>query len=75
MIETLKERPMSLKELSRKWQNSSQNDDKGTLSRRTFQEHKNAINALGIGVEIVYEPTIRCYVLKSDPDNSSPVTR
>lgn len=75
LIDSLKDKPMSLNKLNRKWENSILNDDKIPLSRRTFQEHRNAINELGIGIEIIYDYTTRCYSLKSDDDNGNLVSR
>lgn len=66
---------MSLEELSRRWENSSHNDDSNPLSRRTFQEHKNAINALNIGIEIVYDRSSRRYFLKSDDEEGCEIVR
>lgn len=73
LVDTLKDRPMSLNELREQWDKSIINDSKTTLSRRTFQEHKNAINTLDIGMEIVYNN--RRYMLKSDNDDGNTIAR
>ncbi|MDL2224400.1 WYL domain-containing protein [Bacteroidales bacterium OttesenSCG-928-M06] len=75
LVDTLKGRPMSLNELSRKWKTSSLNDDGTPLSRRTFQEHRNAINELEIGIQISYDYVNSCYELVSDDDNGSLAAR
>lgn len=75
LVNTLKSRPLSLDELSRKWERSNLNDDGNPLSRRTFQEHRNAINELGIGVQINYDHSNNHYELVSDDDNGNLVAR
>ncbi|MDL2283477.1 WYL domain-containing protein, partial [Odoribacter sp. OttesenSCG-928-G04] len=51
------------------------NDDGNPLSRRTFQEHRNAINDLEIGIQINYSYTKKSYELVSDDDNGNSVAR
>lgn len=75
LIDTLKRSPMSLDELSKKWERSVLNDDGNPLSRRTFQEHRNAINDLEIGIQINYSYTKKSYELVSDDDNGNSVAR
>lgn len=75
LADTLKSRPMSLDELSRKWERSLLNDDGNPLSRRTFQEHRNAINDLEIGIQINYDYANNYYELVSDNDNGNLVAR
>ncbi|WP_163217586.1 YafY family protein [Bacteroides sp. 224] len=75
LVDTLKERPMSLDELSRKWERSILNDGRNPLSRRTFQEHRNTINDLEIGVLINYDYANNCYELVSDDDNGTLIAR
>lgn len=75
LVDTLRGRKMSLKDLSNKWERSSLNDDGTPLSRRTFQEHKNTINELGLGVEIIYDYATRTYLLQTDKENENAVAR
>lgn len=75
LIDVLRDSSLSLKELSNRWNNSLYNDNKTELSRRTFQEHKNAINNLNLGVKIVYNHTTRKYTLSSDEDNENMVAK
>lgn len=50
----------TLQEIDRRWrQEETLNPDGAPLSRRTFQQHKEAINAMDFGVEIVC--TGNCY--------------
>lgn len=57
LIDTLRRRgPCTLREIDGYWQaETSLNPDGEPLSRRTFQQHKEAINELELGVEIVCE--------------------
>ena len=75
LVDTLKSRPMSLDELSRKWERSLLNDDRNPLSRRTFQEHRNAINDLEIGIQINYDYANNYYELLSDNNNGNLVAQ
>lgn len=55
LIDTLRRHgPCSLRDIDRRWMNETElNPDGEPLSRRTFQQHKEAINESGLGVEIV----------------------
>ncbi len=55
LIDTLRRHgPCSLREIDRHWvEETTLNPDGEPLSRRTFQQHKEAINELEFGVEIV----------------------
>ena len=55
LIDTLRRHgPCSLREIDRRWvEETTLNPDGEPLSRRTFQQHKEAINELELGVEIV----------------------
>lgn len=66
LIDTLGKGEHTLEELSDKWDRSVYNINHISLSRRTFQEHKNAINSLDIGIQINYNPSDHTYFLESD---------
>jgi hypothetical protein len=70
LIETIKRnsRGISFREISSAWEKSSLNDGGESLSLRTFQEHKKAINDLSIGIEIVYQKAINTYHIQSSED-------
>mgnify|MGYP000552228564 CR=1 FL=1 len=69
LIDTIRHDRCTLQEIDRRWQQEETlNPDGVPLSRRTFQQHKEAINAMDFGVEIICTSN-RYYSVRLDEHN------